>query len=41
VVIGTTIGIRILPRLAEKTFRRSVAVFLAVLGISMLIAASR
>jgi uncharacterized membrane protein YfcA len=40
VVIGTAVGVRILPRLAEKTFRRSVAVLLAVLGISMLIAAS-
>ncbi|MGZ3331343.1 MAG: sulfite exporter TauE/SafE family protein [Gemmatimonadaceae bacterium] len=40
VVIGTALGMRILPRLPERTFRRSVAILLAVLGVSMLVAAS-
>lgn len=41
VVVGTSIGIRILPILRATTFRRSVAVLLAALGISMLIASFR
>jgi uncharacterized membrane protein YfcA len=41
VIVGTVVGIRLLPRLPEKTFRRVVAVLLAVLGISMLLAAAR
>jgi uncharacterized membrane protein YfcA len=36
VVIGTIIGIRIVPRLRRDTFRRSVAILLAILGIAML-----
>lgn len=36
VVVGTFVGMRILPRLREKVFRRSVAILLALLGISML-----
>lgn len=39
VVIGTAIGIRILPRLRSETFRRSVAILLATLGIAMLVSA--
>jgi uncharacterized membrane protein YfcA len=41
VVIGTAIGTRILPRVRETTFRRIVAILLAVLGISMLVVAAR
>ena len=41
VVIGTSIGIRILPALRQNVFRRSVAILLAVLGTSMLLAALR
>jgi uncharacterized protein len=37
VVIGTTIGIRIVPRLRRDTFRRSVAILLAILGVAMLL----
>jgi uncharacterized protein len=37
VVIGTTIGIRIVPRLRRDTFRRSVAILLAILGAAMLL----
>ena len=36
VVIGTAVGIRILPRLQPTTFRRSVAILLAALGAWML-----
>jgi uncharacterized protein len=36
VLVGTAIGIRILPRLRTDTFRRSVAILLAILGIAML-----
>lgn len=36
VVIGTAIGTRILPTLRETTFRRSVAILLAVLGVFVL-----
>jgi len=41
VVIGTAIGIHILPRLRDQTFRRTVAILLAGLGVSMLVAAYR
>jgi uncharacterized protein len=41
VVAGTAIGIRILPRLRTETFRRSVAILLAVLGVAMLMTAFR
>jgi hypothetical protein len=41
VIIGTIVGTRILPRLPEKTFRRAVAVLLAILGVSMLVTAAR
>lgn len=41
VVTGTAIGIRILPRLRNETFRRTVAVLLAVLGVAMLASALR
>jgi uncharacterized membrane protein YfcA len=41
VIIGTAIGTRILPTLKKATFRRSVAVLLAVLGMFMLAAATR
>jgi uncharacterized protein len=37
VVIGTIIGIRIVPRLRRDTFRRSVAILLAILGTAMLL----
>jgi uncharacterized membrane protein YfcA len=40
VVIGTAIGTRVLRRLPEKSFRRSVALLLAALGVAMLVAAS-
>ncbi len=36
VVIGTAVGSRVLPILGEKNFRRSVAILLATLGISIL-----
>ena len=41
VVIGTVIGIQILPRLRDQTFRRTVAILLASLGVSMIAAAYR
>jgi uncharacterized protein len=41
VVIGTAIGIRLLPNLRKETFRRTVAVLLAVLGVAMLVSAFR
>lgn len=41
VVAGTVLGIRILRRLPEKTFRRTVAILLAILGVSMLVASAR
>ena len=41
VVAGTVIGIRILPKLRTKTFRRTVAILLAVLGVAMLASAFR
>jgi hypothetical protein len=41
VVIGTAVGTRILPRLRTTTFRRGVAILLAVLGATMLVAALR
>ena len=37
VVIGTAVGTSILPRLRQATFRRSVAILLAILGTSMLV----
>lgn len=37
VIVGTAIGIRILPRLHSDTFRRSVAILLATLGFAMLV----
>lgn len=40
VVIGTVVGTRILPKLRSNTFRRTVAILLAVLGGAMLLAAS-
>lgn len=40
VVVGTAIGVRILPRLRHALFRRTVAILLAVLGIAMLVGAS-
>lgn len=39
VVLGTAIGIRLLPRLRTSLFRRTVAILLAALGIGMLFAA--
>ena len=39
VVLGTAIGIRILPQLRTNLFRRTVAILLAALGIAMLIVA--
>jgi uncharacterized membrane protein YfcA len=39
VVIGTGIGIRLLPNLRIQTFRRTVAVLLAILGVAMLASA--
>lgn len=41
VVAGTAAGIRILPQLRKETFRRTVAVLLAALGVAMLISAFR
>jgi uncharacterized membrane protein YfcA len=41
VVIGTAVGTRILPRLRTTIFRRSVAILLAALGATMLVAALR
>jgi uncharacterized protein len=41
VVLGTMVGIRILPRLPERGFRRAVAVLLGILGVSMLVASAR
>jgi hypothetical protein len=41
VMIGTAVGMRILPRFQKTTFRRSVAILLAALGTSMLFAAFR
>lgn len=41
VMIGTAVGSRVLPVLGEKTFRRSVAILLAVLGLTMIGAAFR
>jgi uncharacterized protein len=39
VVTGTSVGIRVLPRLRTETFRRTVAIFLAILGAAMLLSA--
>jgi uncharacterized protein len=41
VVIGTATGIRLLPSLRKETFRRTVAVLLAVLGVAMVVSAFR
>lgn len=41
VAIGTAIGTRILPTLRKTTFRRSIAILLAVLGVFMLAGAVR
>ena len=41
VIVGTIVGIRILPRLPERNFRRTVAILLGVLGVSMLLSAAR
>lgn len=40
VVVGTAIGIRLLPLLRTSLFRRTVAILLAALGIGMLFAAT-
>lgn len=37
VVLGTAVGIRVLPRLRRELFRRTVAILLAALGLAMLI----
>jgi uncharacterized protein len=38
VVIGTALGTRVLGRIAERTFRRIIAVFLLALGLYMVLA---
>ena len=41
VVVGTAIGLRILPKLRQATFRRSVAILLGCLGVFMLVQSTR